>query len=72
MTDKEKMSILEECMDLDEGTLNLDDTLADFEEWDSLAALSLIASIGENFGKTIDAADIKKLVTVADALKLME
>lgn len=72
MTEQEKITILEESMDLDEGTLNLESVLTDYDEWDSLAALSLIAAIGEKFGRTVEAADIKKLVTVADALKLME
>ncbi len=72
MTEQEKMAVLEECMELDEGTLSLTDSLSDYEEWDSLAALSLIAVVGEKCGKTIDNDDIKKLVTVKDALEIME
>lgn len=72
MTEQEKIAILAECMDVDESELELSTILADFDEWDSVAALSLIAAMDENFGKTIEAADIKKLVTVEDVIKLME
>ena len=72
MTEQEKIAILAECMDVDESELELSTILADFDEWDSVAALSLIAAMDENFGKTIEAADIKKLVTVEDVIKIME
>lgn len=72
MTEQEKLAIIEECMDLDEGTISPSDELANFEEWDSLAALSFIAAMAEKFDKKLETADIKALVTVADALKLMD
>lgn len=43
MTIEEKIAMLEDVMDLDEGELKLDSVLAEFEEWDSLSKLSLIA-----------------------------
>lgn len=72
MTEKEKLAELEDIMELDEGTLSPQDRLDSYNEWDSLTALSLISLIDERFGKTVTGDDIKKLVTVADALALME
>ena len=37
MSLEEKIALLEEIMDLDEGTLEADSLLDDFEEWDSLS-----------------------------------
>ena len=59
-------------MDLEAGQLSEDSILADFEEWDSIAILSVIALLDEEFGKTVKGADIKKCVTVKDAMNLME
>lgn len=72
MSEQEKIAIIAECMDVEESDLELSSVLADFDEWDSVAALSFIAALDEHFGKTITADDIKALTTVEDALKIME
>lgn len=71
MSEKEKMELLEEIMELDGGTLSAADRLDDYAEWDSVTALSFIALMDEKFGKTITGADVKALRTVADALDMM-
>ena len=65
------MALLEEIMELDEGTLSVGDVLEDYEEWDSITALSFIAMMDEKFGKTVTGAEIKGLRTVADAIEMM-
>lgn len=72
MTTQEKLEKLEEIMDLDPNTLKEKDELEEYGEWDSIAALSFIAMMDEEFGKTVKGADIKALKTVADALAIME
>lgn len=71
MSEQEKLTILEEIMELDEGTLAKDDLLENYDEWDSLTAISLIAIIDEKFGKTLTGNDIKSYKTVADVLSVM-
>lgn len=71
MSEQEKLELLEEIMDLEAGTLHVDDALADFEEWDSLSALSFISEMDERFGKKVTGQDIKSFVRVADALAIM-
>ncbi len=66
MTIEEKIAILEEIMDLDEGTLSVDDALADYEEWDSLSKLSLIAEVKKQFGKVLSTDTIREFKTVQD------
>ena len=72
MNEKERIELLEEIMDLDEGTLKIDDELANYEEWDSLTALTFISEMDERFGKKITGEEIKSFVTVADAIAVMQ
>lgn len=72
MSDKERIELLEEIMDLDSGTLKAEDILADYEEWDSLSILSYISEMDSRFGKKVSGDQVKALVTVADAISMME
>lgn len=67
-----KLALLEEALDTDEGALSPETVLDDMESWDSLAMLSLIAMLDEEFGKTISGKELKSLKTVADILGYME
>lgn len=69
---KDKLGLMEECMELPEGTLSIEDRLADYEEWDSLSVLTFMALMDERYGRRISPEDVDKLVTVADAIRLME
>lgn len=42
MTEREKLALLEDMLELDEGTLTMDTALTDVDEYDSMAKLSLI------------------------------
>lgn len=72
MTTEEKLSIMEEVMDVEPGSLHLEDNLNNFEEWDSLSVLSYISKIRDTFNKTITGKEVKELITVADAIEKME
>lgn len=72
MTNEEKIKIIEEIMDLNEGALTPETTLKDIEEWDSVAFLSFIAMMDDEFGKTIKGSVVREQKTVADLMALME
>lgn len=72
MDTSKKIEMLEDMLELDAGTLTPDMVLEDIDEWDSMAALSFIVLIDEEFGKTINGEDIKKLKTIQDVLDIME
>ena len=65
---KKKLTLLEEMMELDEGTLTPDTKLGDIEEYDSMAKLSLIVLMNDEFGKKINVNQIKGFQTVQDIL----
>lgn len=69
---KEKLALIEEGMDIEEGTLKLEDNLADYDEWDSVAAISIIAMVDEKFHKTLSGNVLKDAKKVSDIVALME
>ena len=69
---QEKIALIEEVLDVEEGSLKPETELADVDEWDSIAALSLIVMLDEKFEKTVSGAQIKALETVNDILAFME
>lgn len=71
MTDQEKMAMLEEIWELDEGTLTPDTVLAEIDEYDSMAKLSLIVLMDDEFGVKLTGDVIMGFETVGDILKLM-
>ncbi|MBQ9472659.1 MAG: acyl carrier protein [Ruminococcus sp.] len=72
MTDKEKIALIEETLDLDEGTLTPDTVLDDVDEYDSMAKLSLIVLFDDEFGKKLTGDEVKSFKTVADILAATE
>lgn len=56
----------------EEDTVQLSDTVVDFDAWDSLTSLSIIAYVGEEFGKTITAAQIIEAETIGGVFELIK
>lgn len=72
MTVEEKLALLEETFEMEEGTLQADMDLADVEEYDSITKLSLIVVLQDEFGVKLKSEDFKALTTVNDILELMK
>ena len=71
MKDKIK-DAFREAMDNDDLEIELTDTFRDYEDWDSLAYLSMIAALDEEFGVEIENEEFEKLETVKDLLDAVE
>lgn len=56
----------------EEDTVKSSDILVDFDAWDSLTQLSIIALASETYGVTISAAELKDAKTVDGVYKLIE
>ena len=65
MEDKIK-DAFREAMDNDDLDINLSDNFRDYEDWDSLAYLSMIAALDEEFGVEIENEEFEQLETVQD------
>lgn len=72
MNTQEKIALIEETLELDEGALTPDTVLADVEEYTSMAKLSLIVMMDDEFGVKLTGDMIKGFKTVADILAVME
>ncbi len=56
----------------EEDTVQLTDIIVDFDAWDSLTSLSIIAYVGEEFQKTISAAQIVEAETIGGLYELIK
>ena len=61
---------LAEILDVEE--VKPEDVLKDFDGWDSLAILSVLAMADAKYGVSIKAEEIRSVVTVEDLARLVE
>lgn len=71
MNTEKKLAMLEEVMELDEGTLKPEMDLSEIEEYNSMTKLSLIVVMSDEFGKKLTNNQIKSFHTVQDILDYM-
>ena len=72
MSQEEKISLLEETLEIEEGLLKPDVLLDDLEDYDSMSKLALIVMFEDEFDKSLTGKQIRELKTVNDILILME
>ena len=66
------LDIFKEALEIEDRELSMGDAFRDYEEWDSLAQLSLIAALDEEFGVAIEDEAFQKLVTVGDLFNAVQ
>lgn len=71
MTQEEKIAMLEDMLELDGGTLTPGMELKEIAEYDSMAKLSLIVLMDDEFGKKLTGEQIREFNTVQDILDFM-
>lgn len=71
MTDREKLALLEDMLEFDEGDLTLDKELDDIDGYDSMAKLSLIVLMEDEFGVKLTGDVIRGFNTVGDIVAMM-
>ena len=72
MTNEEKIAMLEDMLELDGGSLKPEMELDEIAEYDSMAKLSLIVMMDDDFGKKLTGEQIREFKTVKDILDYME
>lgn len=63
---------IKEALEIEDHEVNLGDHFRDYEEWDSLNRLSLIAMLDDEYGVQIETAEFEQLETVEDLLKTVQ
>lgn len=71
MKKQEFLNSLVEELEIESVIVNENTTFDSIEEYDSMAVLSIIAFVDENFGKQVEPEQIAKLVTVKDLMVLV-
>jgi acyl carrier protein len=68
----QKTRLLAEMLEVDVSEVQADRDLESFSNWDSMAALSLIALLEEYFGRSdVDGTQIRHMKRVDDIFKVM-
>ncbi|MBR5146687.1 MAG: acyl carrier protein [Bacteroidales bacterium] len=58
--------LLKEAIEIEDHDVNMEDLFREYPEWSSLAYLSIIAMLDEEYDVQIEEAEFKTLRTVAD------
>ena len=69
---KYALEFIATCNEITEQQINKDDKFRDYKEWDSLAVLSLIAMIKQNYNITIPRKDFDELNTVSELFEYIQ
>ena len=72
MTNEERIAMIEDVLELDAGTLKPETELSTIDEYNSMAKLSLIVMMDDEFGKKLTGEQIFKFKTVQDILDFMD
>lgn len=60
---------LKEALEIEDREINMSDEFRTYDEWDSLAYLSVIAMLDEEYDIQMEEAEFKKIRTVEDLYK---
>ena len=71
MSEQEKLKLLEEMFEVEEGSLNPKIVLESMDNWDSMTKLSLIVLMDDEFEKKLSGEQIRKFSSVQDILDFM-
>lgn len=63
------LEMISDVFEIEDRTITMNDTFRDFDEWDSLARLSLIAEIDDVYNIVIEDEVFKTLLTLEDLHK---
>lgn len=63
---RENIKALEEMLEVEEGSLNLETQLSEIEEWDSMTKLSVSVYVQRNYKRKLSMGEIKNFVIVKD------
>jgi acyl carrier protein len=66
------LDMIREVFEIEDRDIYLTDTFKSYPEWDSLARLSLIASIDDEYGVIIPDAEFNAITTLAELFERVQ
>jgi len=64
MKEDDFIEAFKEALEIEDREVGMNENFRDYDEWDSLSQLSLIAMLDENYGVEIEMKDFNELLTV--------
>jgi acyl carrier protein len=71
MENSKIIDLIAEMLEIESSKLTPETVLNDLSQWDSMAKLSLIVLLNDNFGKKIDNITINGFVRLADIINFI-
>lgn len=71
MDNQKKLEQLADMFEIEVSELTPETKLEELDEWDSLAKLSLIVLMDDEYGKKLTGDEIKQFVTIGDIMNYM-
>jgi acyl carrier protein len=66
------LTSVKEVLEIEDRDLKLSDNFKEFKEWDSLANLTMVAMLDDEFGVVIDSQRFKKMTTLQDVYDALQ
>ena len=66
------IKIFEDILDVKKGTIKLETTSSDIDEWDSVATVNIIVTLEEEFKLKFKLEDIQEVKTVQDFVDIVQ
>ncbi len=66
------LASVKEVLEIEDRDLKLSDNFKEFKEWDSLANLTMVAMLDDEFGVVIDSQRFKKMITLQDVFNALQ
>ena len=63
------IELFKEVLELEDKDVNLSDEFRQYDEWDSLVYLSVIAMLDDEYDMVIETDDFKKILTVGELVE---
>jgi len=63
------LAIVKEALEIDGGEIQLADDFRSYDEWNSLAVLSLISALDDEYDVVLSSEELRKLITLDDLYK---
>ena len=63
------IELLKDVLEIEDQEVKPDDKFRDFEDWDSLSVLALLAMINEEYDLVIPRNEFEKLITIKDLIE---
>jgi acyl carrier protein len=60
------LEVITQALEIEDRELSMTEKFKEFDEWDSLAQLTLIAELDDNFGVTIKSDEFKNIQTLQE------